>query len=110
MAWLNWSRKSAPPPSDERISLLGLDLNATRARAAVLRSGRPRLLTLDDPKHELALAVSMEHRSAQVGQPGVGVLRRLPHVSCAGYLADLGLPREWRAGRHRIDAAAALAL
>ncbi len=108
MGWINWSsRKSAEPPRREPAHLFGLDLDATRARLVALRNGQIRLVPLEPPHGELALAISMEGRTLSVGQVGVAVTRRLPHLACQGYLGHLGAPLEWKAARHRFDAATA---
>jgi hypothetical protein len=91
--------------------LIGLDLNATRARAASgvgAESGRP--LPLDGSHMELPVAISLEGRRPEVGRAGVALCRQSPHLVCLDFLASLDTPRQWVAGRHRLDAAAALAL
>jgi hypothetical protein len=67
-------------------------------------------LPLDDPHADLPLAISLEHRTAEVGRAGVGLVRRLPHLVCRDYLPALGLAREWRGGGHRLGPADAVAL
>jgi len=94
---------------------IGLDLNATRARAIQGREPRsglhvPRGLPLDGDERELPLAVSLEERQPRVGRAGVGLCRRSPHLACVDFLPYLGDDRVWEGGRHRLDAATALAL
>jgi hypothetical protein len=97
------------------MTLIGLDLNATRARA--LQGENPGSgphvpigLTLDDNERDLPLAVNLEARHPYVGWAGVGLCRRSPHLACVDFLPYLGENRLWDGGRHRLDAAAALAL
>jgi hypothetical protein len=93
------------------MSLIGLELNGTRARA-VIGPGEvpPRTLALDGKGGDLPMAVSLENRRPEVGRAGLALCRRLPHLTCTDFLADLGEKREWGAGRKRIDSAKALAL
>src|SRR5689334_20201850 len=90
--------------------LIGLDLNAGRARAVVAAPGHVTELLPLGGESELPMAVSLEGRSPEVGGAGLAVARRAPHLSCANFLPHLGEPREWAAGRHRLDAAGAVAL
>lgn len=91
------------------MSLVGLDLNATRARAVVGVSGAPpKPLPLDDPRPTLPAALSLQGRYAEVGRAGVALCRALPHLVCDNFLSRLGTPYEWVAGRHRLDATKAL--
>jgi hypothetical protein len=107
-----WARKSVPANKGEvQPTLIGLDLNSTRARAVhgpaqVL----PRLLPLAGTADDLPMALSLQGRHAEVGQAGAALCRLLPHLTCLDFLADLGEPREWVAGRHRLDALKALGL
>lgn len=107
MAWVNWTRKSSEATAG---GPLGIDLNATRARAAVGRAGRNKPFPLDDPRPDLALGVSLEKRTPEVGPAAAAVSRKLPHVVCTGYLPHLGMAQEWKAGRHALTADAALGL
>jgi hypothetical protein len=109
MAWVNWSRKQALETKRNRSSL-GIDLNATRARAATGAAARGQAVLLDDPHPDLPLAVSMEKRALELGRAGTALCRRLPHLACIGHLPYLGHPQEWKGGRHRIDTAMALTL
>ena len=103
-----WSRKAPQPPAD-RTKLVGLDLNAGRARAVACGGGRTRAVLLDDPAEELALAVSLERRHPEVGRAGVAACRRLPHLVCANFLPLLGQPKEWRGSRVTLTPESALA-
>jgi hypothetical protein len=97
------------------MTLIGLDLNATRARAIQgesLGSGPhiPIALPLDGNERELPLAVSLEERQPQVGRPGAALCRKSPHLTCLDFLPYLGDTRTWDAGRHHLDAGRAFAL
>lgn len=92
------------------MSLIGLDLNATRARAVTGPAGTtPHALALEGTERDLPMLVSLQARRVQVGRPGLSLSRQLPHLLCADFLAHLGSPREWRGGRHRLDSTAAVA-
>src|SRR6185437_4793682 len=97
------------------MTLIGLDLNATRARAIQGEnhgSGPhiPMALALEGNERELPLALSLEERQPRVGRAGAGLHRKSPHLACLDFLPYLGDSRIWSAGRHRLDAAGALAL
>lgn len=97
------------------MTLIGLDLNATRARAIqgeISGSGpqAPLALPLDGDERELPLALSLEERHPRVGRAGASLCRRSPHLACVDFLPYLGDGRLWIGGRHRLDAAGALAL
>src|SRR5207244_7837940 len=109
-------QRSTPFPWDpvssnggKLMTLVGLDLNATRARAVAGQADAlASALLLEEGHSELPLALSLEGRHPQVGRAGIRLCRRLPHLACVDFLAALGEPREWVAGRHRLDAAKAL--
>jgi hypothetical protein len=90
--------------------LIGLDLNATRARAVAGAADAGRPLALEGESTELPLAVSLEGRTPVAGRAALAHCRRLPHLTCSGFLPELGTARRWSAGRHRLDAAAAVGL
>src|SRR5262249_23099550 len=92
------------------MSLVGLDLNSTRVRAAHGSPGVPAPLALEEGRPEITLALSWEGRTPLVGRAGTALQRSKPHLACTDFLGHLGQRREWRAGRHRLDAAAALGL
>jgi len=92
-------------------TLVGLDLDATRARAVAGDVDGPALpLLLESLCEGLPLALSLENRHVEVGSPGLALCRRLPHFACFDFLGYLCSDREWAAGRHRLDAARALGL
>lgn len=97
-------------PHGGKQPLIGLDLNAARARAVAVAPGRmPETLPLGGAA-ELPLALSLEGRAPEVGRAGLALCRRAPHLACTNFLPWLGERREWSAGRHRLDPAQALAL
>src|SRR5947209_1213282 len=103
MGWVTWGRKSSEPFSAGS-GTLGIDLNATRVRAMTGDASRQRALMLDEPSEELALAVSLEQRTPEVGYPARAIERLTPHLGCFDFLADIGQPRRWEAGRHHLTA------
>ena len=97
------------------MTLIGLDLNATRVRAiqGENRGSGPQIplgLPLDGNERELPLALSLEERQPRVGRAGAALCRRSPHLACLDFLPFLGDDRIWNVGRHRLDAAGAFAL
>src|SRR5205085_8480438 len=97
--------------AEARAMLIGLDLNATRARAVcgpTAQAASP--LSLEGSDFELPVAVSLEERTPVVGRAGAALSRRQPDLACLDFLPQLGTGRVWSAGRLRIDAAGALAL
>jgi hypothetical protein len=92
------------------MNLVGVDLNSTRLRAVHGNPGVATPLALEDERPELNLAISLEGRTALVGRAGTALERAKPHLACTDYLGHLGQRREWKAGRHRFDPAAALGL
>ncbi len=91
------------------MTLLGLDVNAGRIRGVCGPARAPRPIALHDGQRDLPLAISLEKRRLEVGRAGVALCRRLPHFACTEFLPHLGEARQWRAGRHRLDASGALA-
>lgn len=93
------------------MSLIGLDLNATRLRAVTGPAGiPPHALTLDGSERELPLSISLANRYAEVGRPGRSNCRREPYNVCDQFLDKLGTNQEWSAGKHRLDATKAMGL
>jgi len=93
------------------MTLIGLDLNATRARAV----GGPMQavalpLKLEGDYRELPLALSLEERTPRVGRAGASLCRRSPHLASLDFLPALGNSTVWSHGRTRLDACAALRL
>jgi len=106
----NWARKSSSSVSDVGVTVLGLDVNSTRARAIGQRENRWRTVMLDEPFEELPFAISLDKRAPEVGRQAIQISRRFPHLVCLNYLPCLGMAKEWKAGRLRLDPFQALAL
>jgi hypothetical protein len=93
------------------MSLVGLDLDSTRARAVTgPRSRNLSLLPLGGDQVELPLALSLEEKQIRLGRAGVALARLRPHLACLDFLPQLGTGHTWSSGRHRLDAAAALGI
>lgn len=109
------------------MTLVGLDLNAGRARAVEGRLGDyPAWISLDEatPQRgrewvqwtpptlqepaDLSMALSLEGRSVEVGAAAQRLRRRMPHLVCHDFLQYLGEPRRWKADRHDLDSFQAL--
>lgn len=103
-----WSKKPAAPPVHDRSRLVGLDLNASRARAVSVGGGKTRTLLLDGTAEELSLSIHLDRRPPEVGRAAVAVSRKLPHAVLGGYLPLLGQPRTWPAGRLTLTPEAAV--
>jgi hypothetical protein len=87
------------------MTLVGLDLDATRARAVSGPVGPPPApLRLGGACGDLPVAVCLEGRHPQVGAAATGLCRRLPDFACLDFLPHLGGPRVWSGGRHCLDA------
>lgn len=93
------------------MSLIGLDLNATRARAVHGPASQvPVALRLDGEHLDFPVALSLEGRHPLAGRAGSTLCRRMPHLACLDFLPFLGDALEWSAGRLRLDAGRALGL
>lgn len=91
------------------MTLVGLDLNATRARAVAGPAGAPpHPLPLAGSERELPSLVNMSNRQLEAGKSASALCRKLPHLVCANFLPKLGTAENWSAGRHRLDSARAL--
>lgn len=91
---------------------LGVDLNATRARAV---SGSPgefaQPLPLDPPALELPMIFSLTGSTPELGTGALRHVRQMPHLICHGFLPFLGeAPRQWITPNHRLDAKRAVEL
>jgi hypothetical protein len=96
------------------MTLIGLDVNATSARAVHGPVGcYPLGLPLDPPHHELPMVLSLETNTPVVGRSGLALVREKPHLTCGNFLADLGIKgtgaRRWKASRSFLDSSQALA-
>lgn len=103
-----WSKKNTP--THEKARHVGIDLTASRARAASLGATKIRSLVLDDPSDELLLFLAGDRRLPEVGRAAYSVCRTAPHVVCSNFLPSLGQPREWKIGRHVVTPESALEL
>lgn len=93
------------------MSFIGLDVNSSRIRGVY--GAMPHVTTvlrLEADHAELPLAVSLEERYPGVGRPGAALVRKAPDLACLDFLPHLGNSRYWSGGRHKLDAARALAL
>jgi hypothetical protein len=95
------------------MTLIGLDLNASRARAvrvaattALGVAAAP--LLLEDTGSALPLALHLERRPATVGSYALARARQEPHLVCQNFLPYLGQARQWVGGANRLDACGAL--
>jgi hypothetical protein len=107
MAWVNWSRRVT---ADSDGSCLGIEVSASRVRAASGLSTNKRLIALEGPHPDLPLAINLEQRVPAIGRAGTALVRLLPLAVCDEFLPFLGEPRTWKTGRHRFDPAAAVSL
>jgi hypothetical protein len=90
--------------------LAGLDLNASRVRAVSGPPGQPCALALGDEAAELPMAISLQGRTPEIGRAGLSLCRQSPHLLCYEFLDKLGSDKDWKAGRHRLDAGRAVSL
>lgn len=93
------------------MTLLGLDLNATRVRAVSGPAGDfPLPVPLDPPGLELPMALSLERPRAEVGRAALRLCRISPHLVCRAFLPHLSesSPRRWTVGRRSLDGRQAL--
>jgi hypothetical protein len=103
-----WSKK--PSPIHEWSRVVGIDLNASRARAVAVGGGKVRPLPLDGSAEPLPLFIDCDRRTPEVGQAGYALVRKAPHTVCSNFLPALAQDRPFRAGRHTLTAEAALEL
>lgn len=93
------------------MSLVGLDLNSSRARAVTGAATRQvALVRLEGDRVELPLALSLEGKLPQVGHAGLALTRARPHLACLDYLPSVGADRFWAGGAHQLDADRAVEL
>jgi len=91
------------------MTLVGLDLNDGRACAVQGSQGDfPAALPLGADAEILPLTLCLEGRQIEVGRVGEKLRRRLPHLTCHGYLPRLGETHRWSAGKHSLDSMQAL--
>ncbi len=96
--------------------MLGIDMNATRIRVVRGSAGDFALpLPLDPPGQELPLILSLANGSIEIGQAGLRLCRRQPHLvwqDFLGYLGEEGSSTRAKrqAGKHHLDATEAMHL
>ena len=96
---------------ERAMTLVGLDLNASRARAVVGSAGAlPHVLMLDGAERDVPVQISLQGRHPEVGRAAAPLTRQLPHLVCNNFLAHLGSPKTWTAGRHSLDSSRAVTL
>ena len=88
--------------AEPNLRFVGIDLNATRARAVVAGEGRTRPILLDEAGEELPLTLHLEPRIPTAGAEAVRLCRLSPHLVCSNFLGAIGQPHEWRGGRHAL--------
>jgi hypothetical protein len=92
------------------MTLIGLDLNATRARALGGPSHSiPDPLFLEGDRRDLPMALNLEGRVPLAGRAALAVCRRSPGLVLLDFLPHLGTGRVQTTGSYRLDADAALA-
>ena len=91
------------------MSLVGLDLNASRVRGVASNGQQsPVRLALEREAVEYPLALSLEGRIVVAGSAGERLTRLRPHVACLDFLPHLGTARQWTGPRLRVSADEAL--
>src|SRR6266545_1335103 len=96
------------------MTLVGLDLNATRARAVTGSAGDAlQRAALEPPQPDLPLALSLKGE-ATVGTAGLRLARRSPYLAQLCFLPELGQPRrhgqETAPEQRRLDGTSATVL
>jgi hypothetical protein len=91
------------------MALVGLDLNATRARAVARDVGDfPATVLLRPSGEDLPLSISLAGSALEVGTAGLKLCRRLPHLVYQNFLAAVGetqaRSRGWLQAPRRLDA------
>jgi len=102
MGLINWLRRSADEPDPQYDPHPGLDLTASRVRAAA-KSLIPLERLTSGSTSDLSLAVSMQNRTAVIGEPGLSIARTLPHLVCRDWLPGLTQGTTREVGRHRFE-------
>ncbi len=95
------------------MTILGLDMNATCARAVHGPAEDYALvMPLDPPNPVLPMVVSLEKSAPEVGGAGLRLLRTDSHLTCHNFLAHLGThaaaAKRWHGGLHHLDSSQAL--
>src|ERR1019366_8606541 len=89
------------------MTVLALDWNSTRLRAVQGPAGEyPTSVPLEPPSLALPLAISLEHKTPQVGSAALRRCRSAAHQVCHTFLPYLTAPPgqgpRWQAGRHSL--------
>jgi hypothetical protein len=97
------------------MNLVGLDLNASRARGVAGGVGDfPTTIMLEPPAAELPLCLHLGSEAPVVGRTGLSWCRLQPHQVYHNFLPSLGEPadpgRRWLSRPHQLDAGQALGL
>jgi hypothetical protein len=92
---------------------VGVELNASVLRAVEGPPGHyPQPLALDGDDATVPLVLNLERSTVALGEAGRSVERIKPHLVCRDFLPHVGMPGpkspRWQAGRHKLDADAAL--
>ncbi|NBO90871.1 MAG: FHA domain-containing protein [Planctomycetia bacterium] len=99
------------------MSVIGLDLNASRLRAVgadwlghrwMDQPKVPLRLALERDRAELPVAISLAGRTPEVGTAGVKLTRLRPHATCTDFLPHLGSDRTWDHHAIKVNADEAL--
>ncbi len=91
------------------MTLIGLDLNSSRARAVQgAHRGNAQPLALEDRRADLTMALALDGRSPVVGRSALRICRTEPHEACLDFLPHIGRPHKWIGDRHHLDAGQAL--
>lgn len=101
-------KKPATTVATDKTRPVGLDLTATRLRGVSVGGGKSRALVLDAAHEELLLFLALDRRNPEPGRAGYSLCRTTPHLVCSNFLAQLGQPRQWQAGRHTVTPETAL--
>lgn len=93
------------------MSLLSIDLNATRIRAVRGPQGDyPRPELLESPRHDLPLAFHLEGRNPTLGSAALRVCRRTPQHVLLNFLPRLGETAPKQLARNKLDPTRGLTL
>lgn len=96
-------RARKPSTAEAPLRLVGVDMDATRARAVVAGEGKPRPVLLDELGEDLPLFLQLDERTPVIGSAAVAEYRTSPHRICSNFLGALGIPQEWRGARHSLS-------
>src|SRR5262249_30809095 len=96
---------------DDIMSLVGVDINASRARAVAGPALQALNLVYLDADHiELPLPPTLEKKPPRAGRAGPPLTPPRPPPACHNFLPYLGHGHLWATEQHRLDADAALTI